>query len=285
MTVRRTLPQFGRTTIGAWCFVDHFGPNVVADAGGMSVGPRPHTGLQTVTWLFEGEVEHRDSVGSHVIVRPGQVNLMTAGEGISHSEHSTSTATRVHGVQLWVALPDADRHTPPFFEHHVAPRTTIGAASIIVFAGSLAGLTSDATTFTPLVGAEILVPAGTDVTLPVDAHFEHGILVDQGSPLIDGETVERDHLLYVPPGITALHILAGDTDARLVLLGGEPFGEQLVMWWNFIGRSHDEIVNMRAQWQADVVNGGNSAGVFGHVSDREVIPAPEMPNVRLRPRG
>ena len=285
MTVRRTLPQFGRTTIGAWCFIDHFGPNVVAEAGGMSVGPHPHTGLQTVTWLFEGEVEHRDSVGSRTVVRPGQVNLMTAGAGISHSEHSMPTATRLHGVQLWVALTDADRHTPPFFEHHVAPRTLIGAASVIVFAGSLAGLTSDATTFSPLVGAEIIVPAGTDVTLPVEARFEHGLLVDHGSPVVNDEPVERDHLLYLEPGLSALRIQAGDTDVRLVLLGGEPFGEQIVMWWNFIGRSHEEIVAMRAQWEADVVAGGNTEGIFGHVSDREIIPAPEMPNVRLRARG
>ena len=285
MTVRRTLPQFGRTTIGAWCFVDHFGPNPVADTGGMSVGAHPHTGLQTVTWLFEGEVEHRDSVGSLELVRPGQVNLMTAGAGISHSEVSTAAAKRIHGVQLWVALHDADRHMPPFFEHHVAPRTVIGEATVIVFVGELAGLRSEATTFAPLLGAEIVIPAGARLTLDVNPTFEHGILVDQGAPVINDQPVDHDHLLYLEPGLAQLHIEAGATDSRLVLLGGEPFGEQLVMWWNFIARSHDEIVAQRAQWQDDVVAGGNARGLFGHVSDDAVIPAPEMPNVRLRARG
>lgn len=285
LTVRRTLPQFGRTTIGAWCFIDHFGPNTVADFGGMSVGAHPHTGLQTVTWLFEGEIEHRDSVGSHELVRPGQVNLMTAGAGISHSEISTSATQRIHGVQLWVALHDTDRHVAPFFQHHVAPRTVIGEATLTVFVGELAGLESAATTFAPLLGAEIVVPAGAHLTLDVDPTFEHGILVDQGTPMINDQQVNRDHLLYLEPGLLHLHIEAGATDIRLLLLGGVPFGEQLVMWWNFIARSHDEIVNQRAQWQNEVVAGANPRGLFGHVSDDEVIPAPEMPNVRLRPRG
>ena len=109
--------------------------------------------------------------------------------------------------------------------------------------------------------------------------------MDQGAPVINDQPVDHDHLLYLEPGLAQLHIEAGATDSRLVLLGGEPFGEQLVMWWNFIARSHDEIVAQRAQWQDDVVAGGNARGLFGHVSDDAVIPAPEMPNVRLRARG
>src|SRR5688572_17921795 len=118
MTVRRTLPQRGRSLIGAWCFLDHYGPDPVAESGGMSVAPHPHTGLQTVSWLFEGEIEHRDSAGNHAMVLPGEVNLMTAGRGISHSEVSTGATTVLHGAQLWVALPDADRHADPGFEHY-----------------------------------------------------------------------------------------------------------------------------------------------------------------------
>lgn len=294
MTVRRTLPQFGRTTIGAWCFVDHFGPDAVHETGGMSIGPHPHTGLQTVTWLFEGEVEHRDSVGSHQKVRPGQVNLMTAGRGISHSEQSTKDSTVLHGVQLWVALRDADRHVPPFFEHHVAPVVDIGDARVTVFAGSLVGGTpgfstitsSPITTFTPLVGAEVTLPIGGHADLPLDETFEHGVLVDAGEPVIDGRVIVRDHLAYVEPGGTRLHIEAGATPTRLVLIGGEPFDEEIVMWWNFIGRTHEDIVTYRREWQDDVVAGGNDDGRFGHVAEAtDVIPAPDMPRVRLRPRG
>lgn len=294
MTVRRTLPQFGRTTIGAWCFVDHFGPDAVNETGGMSMGPHPHTGLQTVTWLFEGEVEHRDSVGSYQRVRPGQVNLMTAGRGISHSEHSTSNVTVLHGVQLWVALPDAHRHTSPFFEHHEAPVVAIDDARVTVFAGSLvsnaresgAVTSSPITTFTPLIGAEVTLPVGGRVKLLLDASCEHGVLVDTGQPVIDGRVVARDHLAYIEPGATHLRVEAGGEPTRLVLIGGVPFSEQLVMWWNFIGRHHDEIVEFRREWQHDVVEGGNDEGPFGHVAGvTDIIPAPEMPRVRLRPRG
>ena len=125
MTVRRTLPQRQRSLIGAWCFVDHYGPDPVDDTGGMNVAPHPHTGLQTVSWLFEGEIEHRDSAGNHAMVRPGEVNLMTAGRGISHSEISTPGTRTLHGAQLWVALPDADRHVEPDFAHH-APAAAHG---------------------------------------------------------------------------------------------------------------------------------------------------------------
>lgn len=294
MTVRRTLPQFGRTTIGAWCFVDHFGPDEVRETGGMSIGPHPHTGLQTVTWLFEGEVEHRDSVGSHQRVTPGQVNLMTAGRGISHSEVSTASSAVLHGVQLWVALPDAHRHATPFFEHHEAPVVQLGDARITVFAGSLAEerdangniIASPITTFSPLVGAEISIPAGGRLDLSLDTAFEHGVLIDTGEPVVNGQIVAKDHLAYIDAGTVNLCIESGGQPARLVLIGGEPFTEQLVMWWNFIGRSHDEIVQFRQEWQNDVVQGANDSGPFGHVAGRlEAIPAPEMPRVTLRPRA
>lgn len=289
MTVRRTLPNRQRSTIGAWCFVDHYGPDNIELTGGMNLGAHPHTGLQTVTWLFQGEVEHRDSVGSVQLIEPGQVNLMTAGHGISHAEHSTGRVPVMHGVQLWVALSEKDRHIPPFFEHHVAPRTTIGDAQLVVFIGSLTGdhgtVTADTTTFTPLLGAEILAPAGSTFTIPVNPSFEHGILVDSGSVEVAGELATKDQLAYVAPGESTLTLTVGGGPARLLLLGGTPFEEELVMWWNFIGRSHDEIVAMREQWQQDVVHEGNPEGIFGHVEHSgSTIPAPEMPHVQLRPR-
>jgi len=285
MTVRRTLPQRGRSTIGAWCFLDHFGPNVVSPTTGMVVPPHPHTGLQTVTWLFAGEVEHRDSVGSRQLVTPGSVNLMTAGAGISHSEVSQPTSTTVHGVQLWVALPDGDRHVAPFFEHHVAPRVTLGDAQLTVFVGTVAGMASPAKTFSPLVGIEIVAPANSSFVVPVDVTFEHGILVDAGEVVINGEGVTQDELGFFEAGETALTIQTGETAVRLVLIGGTPFTEELVMWWNFLGRSHDEILAFRQQWQRDVIDAGNGAGIFGHVDyDGSPLPAPEMPTVTLKPR-
>lgn len=286
MTVRRTLPNRERITIGAWCFLDHFGPDLVHETGGMSVAPHPHTGLQTVSWLFAGEVEHRDSVGSHQIITPGQLNLMTAGIGISHSEVSTTRTDSLHGVQLWVALPDSDRFVAPFFEHVIPPSVDVDGATVTVFVGELAGVASNATVFTPLVGAEILMPANAEVVLAVRSDFEHGLLVDRGSLLVNGERGGRAELVYAGDGASTLTLASGDEPVRAILLGGAPFRENLVMWWNFIGRTHEEVVEFRARWQADVIEGGALAGIFGNVLfDGPPIPAPDMPKVRLRARG
>ncbi|MCW2843333.1 MAG: Pirin domain protein [Nocardioides sp.] len=233
MHVRRTLPQRHRSLIGAWCFVDHYGPDDVADSGGMSVAPHPHTGLQTVSWLFTGEIEHRDSAGNHAMVRPGEVNLMTAGRGISHSEVSTAGTRSLHGAQLWVALPDGDRHVGPGFAHHApSPVTGVGWTAR-VFLGSLLGDTSPVSTYTPLLGAELLLEAGATLLLDVDASFEHGVLVDTGVLAVAGTETKQNDLAYVPPGRDRLELAAYDAPVRLLLLGGPPFGESIVMWWNF----------------------------------------------------
>jgi redox-sensitive bicupin YhaK (pirin superfamily) len=286
MTVRRTLPNRERITIGAWCFVDHFGPDRVADTGGMSVAPHPHTGLQTVSWLFAGKVEHRDSVGSHQMIAPGQLNLMTAGSGISHSEVSNAKTDVLHGVQLWIALPDADRFVAPFFEHVIPSSVRLSECTITVFVGDLAGVSSPAVVFSPLVGAEILMPAHTELTFDVRAEFEHGVLIDSGVLAVNGERAEVSDLVYCGVGASTLTLNSGDQPVRAVLLGGEPFREQLVMWWNFIGRTHDEVVAFRDAWQHDVIEAARRDGPFGSVpSDDPSIAAPEMPRVRLRPRG
>ena len=286
MQVRRTLPQRSRSLIGAWCFVDHYGPDSVAASGGMVVPPHPHTGLQTVSWLFTGEVEHRDSVGSHAMVRPGEINLMTAGSGIAHSEVSTPVTTALHGAQLWLALPDSARQHAPFFEHYAPEPVVVDGATIRVFIGTLAGSTSPVRVFSPLVGAEIELAAGATIELPVDAGFEHGVLLDEGSVSVDGADVPRSHLAYRAAGAHSIRLSAGAEGARVLLIGGEPFGERIVMWWNFIGRTHDEIVEYRDAWQSDVIAGGRSDGRFGTVAGYpgSALPAPELPNVRLRPR-
>jgi quercetin 2,3-dioxygenase len=285
MTVHRTLPQRQRSTIGAWCFLDHYGPDDVSATGGMRVPPHPHTGLQTISWLFAGEIQHDDSVGTSARVRPGELNLMTAGRGISHSEVSTPETTILHGAQLWLALPDADRGMMPFFEHTVPVPFAFEDAMVRVFIGELAGVAAPASVFSPLIGAQLELRTGHTVELPLEESFEHGILVDLGSVLVDEAPLRRRELGYLSQGRSSVHIRA-TTDARLLLLGGTPLGEQLVMWWNFIGREHSEIVGYRNEWQSAVIAGSDARGRFGTVTGYSgaPLPAPDMPTIRLKPR-
>jgi quercetin 2,3-dioxygenase len=280
--VRRTLPQRDRSMIGAWCFADHYGPHDVRDGGAMDVPPHPHTGLQTVSWLFEGTVEHRDSAGVHAVVRPGELNLMTAGAGICHSEVSTPSTTTLHGVQLWVALPEAARDTGRDFAHHAPSARKLGDAQLRVFLGELAGDRSPVHTFTPLLGAQLDLDPGARITLDVDAAFEHGVLVDHGDVAVAGARLDVADLAYQAAGCATLDIVnRGGHPARVIVLGGPPFPEQLVMWWNFVGRSHDDIAAYRAQWEAHADRFGVVDGYRGTVAR---LPAPPMPNARLRPR-
>lgn len=282
MTVRRTLPQRRRSMIGAWCFVDHYGPDDVTDTGGMDVAPHPHTGLQTVSWLFTGEIEHRDSLGSHAMVRPGELNLMTAGHGIAHSEVSTDATTVLHGVQLWVALPDRDRDVARDFAHHVPAPAALSGATVRVLVGSLAGSTSPVHTFTPLLGAEVLLAPGAEVALDVAPGFEHGVLVDRGPVTVGDTELAPAELGYLAPDRDRLLLgNPGDEQARVMVLGGEPFGEQIVMWWNFVGRSHEEVEAYRKAWESGSERFGR---VEGYVGPTSRIPAPPMPNVRIKPR-
>ena len=284
MTVRRTLPARGRTTIGAWCFVDHYGPDPVAETGGMVVAPHPHTGLQTVSWLFAGEVEHRDSAGHQAVVRPGELNLMTAGRGISHSEISPDEVTVLHGAQLWVALPDGSRAVDPTFEHHVPEPVHGEGWTARVFLGELLGRRSPVRTHTPLLGAELVLAAGTTLEVPVDAAYEHGVLLDTGDVTLDATAVEVSQLGYRSPGAGVLR-LRSEAGARLLLIGGEPFAEPIVMWWNFVGRSHDEVAAYREQWQALLAGEPQDRFALPDDDRNPVIPAPELPRgVRLRAR-
>ncbi len=281
--VRRTLPQRERSLIGAWCFVDHYGPQDVRGSGGMDVPPHPHTGLQTVSWLFSGEVEHRDSAGVHAMVRPGELNLMTAGAGICHSEVSTSATTVLHGVQLWVALPDSDRAAARDFAHHVPePRAAGDGAIMRVFLGELDDARSPVHTFTPLLGAQLDLDPGVNLTLEVDAAFEHGVLLDQGSVEVAGASLQVADLAFQAAGSERLNLAnRGDGPARVMLLGGPPFPEQLVMWWNFVGRSHDDIAAYRQLWELHDDRFGAVQGCRGTVSR---LPAPALPNATLRSR-
>lgn len=279
-TVRRLLPQRPRRMVGAWCFVDHFGPDDVAGTPGMRVPPHPHTGLQTVTWLVEGEVLHRDSLGSRATVRPGQLNLMTAGRGIAHSEESpVDHPPAMHGLQLWVALPESARHTGAAFTHHAAvPAMRDGDLTATVVIGEVAGVRSPAAAFTPLVGAEVRLDGPAPVRLPLEPGFEHAVLVMTGAATAAGTDLLPGSLLYLGTGRVDLAVRSEAGGARLFLLGGEPFDEPLVMWWNFVGRSHEEIAAARDDWAA----GRRFGRVISY--DGDPLPAPAMPTTRLKAR-
>ncbi|PBC76282.1 hypothetical protein BX265_0991 [Streptomyces sp. TLI_235] len=278
--VRRLLPTLGRRMVGAWCFVDHYGPDDIADEPGMQVPPHPHMGLQTVSWLHEGEVLHRDSLGSLQTVRPRELGLMTSGRAISHSEESPRGHARLlHGAQLWVALPDAHRHTEPTFEHHPElPEVTAGGLHARLILGTLDGAASPGTTYSALVGADLALREGAAHRLPLDPGFEYAVLSMTGSADVDGVRVEPGSILYLGCGRRELPLLAR-TDAALLLLGGEPFEEKLVMWWNFVGRSREEIEQARQDWEGGVRFGE----VHGYDGDR--LRAPELPALPLKPRG
>ncbi|MFC0598546.1 pirin family protein [Streptomyces palmae] len=278
--VRRLLPSLGRRMVGAWCFVDHYGPDDIAEEPGMQVPPHPHMGLQTVSWLHQGEVLHRDSLGSLQTLRPGELGVMTSGRAISHSEESPGEhAPFLHGAQLWVALPDSARHTAPSWEHHSAlPQVSGGGLEATLILGELDGAVSPGTTFTPLVGADITLTAGTDTRLPVQPDFEYAALTMSGESVVDGVPLSPGSLFYLGCGRRELPLRA-DVDSTLMLLGGEPFEERIVMWWNFIGRSHDEITQARWDW----MNTDRFGEVQGYPGDR--LPAPELPNTPLKPRG
>jgi redox-sensitive bicupin YhaK (pirin superfamily) len=281
MQVRRLLPTLGRRMVGPWAFVDHYGPDDIAGGDGMQVIPHPHTGLQTVSWLIEGRVHHKDSLGSDVSFGPGELALMTAGHGISHSEQSPVPHPRLlQGAQLWVALPDASRDTAPAFEHHaVLPGFEVDGVRATVLMGSLAGATSPGTAWSPMVGVDLALEAGADVEVPLEPGFEHAVLASSGSSVVEGAPVEHGSMLYLGTGRRTLRVSAS-APSRLLLLGGEPFEEQIVMWWNFVGREGDEVAGFREQWEA--------GERFGHVEgfeDRERTPAPPMPPVPLKPRG
>lgn len=290
LTVRRTLPHRDRSFVGAWCFLDHYGPEEIgAGEHLMDVPPHPHTGLQTVSWLFEGVVQHDDSGGVSARVLPGEVNLMTAGSGIAHSEVSTDETERLHGVQLWTVLPDADRRTERRFEHHAPAETELpgGAGSVLVFIGEIAGVDrSPVVTHTPLLGAQLDLRPGADLVLPVDPTFEHGVLLDVGDVSVAAGDDEPTGLAFgdlacLDPGPATLRLVAGREGARVILIGGTPFEEEIVMWWNFIGRSHEEIEDYRSAYEGGSEQFGEVPGYYG---GRTRIPAPPLPPVRLRPR-
>ena len=275
LPISRALPLRERRTVGPWCFLDRFGPLAFADGKPMDVPPHPHIGLQTVSWLLEGEVLHTDSLGCEATVRPGGVNVMTAGRGISHAEQTPARHTgRLSGVQLWIALPDADRNVEPSFAGiEQTPRLEPRGGIIRVFAGALAGVRSPAPHFSALAGADVQVFAGQTVEVGLDAAFEHGLLVLDGDCLLDGQPLHDRALHTLAPG-RAGAAFSSRAGGRLLLIGGPPLAEPLFssirMWWNFVARTADEIADARADWEA----GRRFGEVLGYPKPR--LAAPEL---------
>jgi redox-sensitive bicupin YhaK (pirin superfamily) len=248
--VVRVLPRRLRRTVGPWCFVDHMGPGAVTEQAGLNIGPHPHIGLQTLTWLVEGHVLHRDSLGSEQLIRPGQVNLMTAGHGVSHSEETGGVYRgRLHGVQLWIAQPSQTRDGPPAFEHHAdLPRSEQPGCTATVIVGRLAGSSSPARRDTDHLGVELHLTGGRAV-LPLQDRFEHALVVMQGAVRVRGQIIEPGLLAYLGSNRQELAVETTEP-ARVLLLGGTPFPEPLLMWWNYVARSQDEIITAHRDWSA-----------------------------------
>jgi redox-sensitive bicupin YhaK (pirin superfamily) len=248
------------------------GPASVTETASIDVGPHPHTGLHTVTWLVEGEILHRDSLGSEQVIRPGQLNLMTAGHGVAHSEEGTGLYRgELQGVQLWVAQPESTRHGPAAFEHHAElPRVHVGGSDATVLVGGFGGTSSPARADTRLVGVDFVLRAGT-TDWPLEASFEHAVIVLEGTVHVEGTLVEASHLAYLGVGRQEL-TLRTDQYARALLLGGEPFVEPIVMWWNFVARTGAEVDAATREWNAQAPRFGRVASSLAR------IPAPPVPN-------
>lgn len=281
LSVRRALPGKPRRMVGAWCFLDHAGPMDYDTGGGLSVGPHPHIGLQTFTWMIEGEVHHHDSLGNHQWIRPGQVNLMTAGRGISHAEVSpTDSPGRVHAAQLWIALPDSERHREPSFQHcPEMPRIEQEGFVFTVLVGEAFGQTAAPEVFTPLIGLDVTSSSAANTTVPLRAGFEHAAMCLEGEAEVGGQPIVPGELLYLGTGRHEIEI-AGMDASRILLIGGEPFDEEILLWWNFVARTQQELVEATEDW--------NAGRRFGQVTDTDLphLVAPDLSGLHLRtPQG
>ena len=271
-TVGRVLPSAARKLIGPFIFFDHMGPAAFAPGRGIDVRPHPHIGLATVTYLFDGEIVHRDSLGSNEPIRPGDVNWMTAGRGITHSERTGTgprqSGSRLDGLQLWVALPRSHEETEPEFHHHPAgslPAVSIGGVRIRLLAGHAFGETSPVRTFSPLFYADAALPAGGELAVPAE-HEERAAYVASGMVECGNERAERGRMLVFSPGTQST--LRAVSDARVALIGGAPLDGERYLFWNFVSSSQQRIERAKRDWRE-----GRFAKVPG--DEREFIPLPD----------
>lgn len=270
-TVRRVLPAIERRSIGPFIFLDEMGPVTFAAGQGLDVRPHPHIGLATVTYLFDGAIEHKDSLGTVQVIRPGDVNLMTAGRGIVHSERSPQPrlGDRIHGIQFWVALPRDQEERAPGFEHTPAASIPEGADQGLTWrllAGRFKGVTSPVTTFSPMLYLDLAVSEAQTVTLPSQETPEQAIYVTQGALIVDGIEAQAGELVVLQDH-AAPTLVARSAPARCILFGGAPVDGPRKLWWNFVSSRPERIEQAKAAWAADAM--GRVAG------DAERIPLPE----------
>ena len=269
--VRRAVPTLQARSVGPFVFVDHMGPAVFEPGRGIDVRPHPHIGLATVTFLWSGTISHRDTLGSVQDINPGDVNWMTAGRGIAHSERTPAALREhehpLHGMQTWVALPKADEEVAPAFYHHPAsslPRRDHAGALLRVIAGRAYGMESPVRVFADTLNVAIDLEAGAEVDVD-DGHAERALYILDGDAQLDGADLPARHLVVLERG--ARHVLRARTPLRAMLLGGEPLDGRRHLWWNFVSSSKERIEQAKDDWRE---------GRFGRIQgDDEFIPLPE----------
>ncbi|PFG37052.1 hypothetical protein ATL41_1799 [Flavimobilis soli] len=291
----RLLPGT-RRYVGPWCFVEHHagaGAGAEGASAALDTPAHPHTGLQLLTWVFAGAVEHRTSVAPNAVVRAGELSLLTAGRGASHGLADVSDAGTARAVRLAALLPPDALDASPSLEHHTElPVLAEGGVRLTVVVGTACGIDAPATTYRPLACAQLELAAGSHIALPVDREFEHGLLVDEGAITVEGTSAAATELVVVPLGRSYLRLTAGDAPARLLILGGPPLDDETVVWWGLAAPDHDGVAAARADWAAQRTRrarGADPAARFGRVDDGAApATAPDLAGVRLRvpaPRG
>ena len=258
--IKRALPSRQKRMIGAWCFLDHAGPVTFPAGNGLDVGPHPHIGLQTFTWMIEGTMMHTDSLGSKQLIRPKQVNLMTAGGGISHTEVAPDTETQMHAAQLWIALPDHKRNMDPKFEHYPElPIVEKDGLEFTVLVGEYLATTSPVVVHTPLVGVDLIATEDTKTRIPLNPNYEYGFMALEGVAHVNGHELTADNMVVLDTGLNEIEIEVKKGN-RILLIGGEPFETPILLWWNFVARTMDDLKEAREQWV-------NHDARFGEIPD------------------
>lgn len=275
--IKRALPSRHKRMIGAWCFLDHAGPVHFPQGDGLDVGPHPHMGLQTFTWMIDGTMMHTDSLGTHQLIQPKQVNLMTAGYGISHTEVAPETETQMHAAQLWIALPDDKINMAPQFDHYPElPVVSRDGIDFTVLVGEFLATRSPVQVHSELLGIDLSATESCSSILPLNPKFEYGFMVLEETATVNGHELNDDNMVVLEPGLTQVKvdIHAG---SRVLLLGGEPFESPILLWWNFVGRNQEELRIAREQWI-------NQDERFGSIPDYEGprLEAPTFPD-KMRP--
>ncbi len=271
--IKRALPSRHKRMIGAWCFLDHAGPVHFPQGDGLDVGPHPHIGLQTFTWMIDGTMMHTDSLGTHQLIQPKQVNLMTAGYGISHTEVAPDTETQMHAAQLWIALPDDKINMAPRFDHYPElPVLSQDGIEFTVLVGEFLATRSPVQVHSELLGVDLSAQDSTSATLPLNPKFEYGFMALEGTATVNGHELNEENMVVLEPGLKQVKIDV-HAGSRVLLLGGEPFESPILLWWNFVGRTQEELNLAREQWI-------NQDERFGSIPDYEGprLEAPAFPD-------